>query len=374
MRPRPDPDRDTAAMRRALELARAYEGFTRPNPPVGAVVVRDGRIVGEGAHPGAGQPHAEVFALRAAGAKARGATLYVTLEPCSTHGRTPPCTEAVVAAGISRVVAAVRDPNPRHAGRGLRLLRRAGIEVTEGIACDEAAVLIEPFGRWITRRMPWLTLKLATTLDGRIADAAGRSKWITGPAARQIVHDLRRRVDAIMVGAGTVLADDPSLLPRPARGREPWRVVVDTAGRVPVTAHVLSDAAVSRTVMATTDRCPDRRLAEWLAAGAQVAVLPAGEGGVSLAHLMGHLGGLGILHVLCEGGGGLAGSLARAGLVDEYLWFVGPRILGAEARPAIGGAGWPLETAPELAVSEVRKVGKDVMIRARPVRRGGQED
>lgn len=374
MRPRPERETDEALMRRALDLARGREGLTRPNPPVGAVVVRSGRIVGEGAHPGAGKPHAEVFALRAAGRRARGSTVYVTLEPCCTQGRTPPCTDVILAAGVSRVVVAVRDPNPRHAGRGLRLLRKAGVKVLEGVGREPAAHLIEPFAKWIVTQRPWLTLKLAMTLDGRIADAQGRSKWITGSAARKVVHDARRRADAVMVGAGTVLADDPSLLPRPPRGRKTWRVIVDAAGRVPDTAQVFRDEAVERTLVATTNRCPDARMASWLAVGAQVAVLPGAGTGVDLPALMDHLGGLGLLHVLCEGGGALAGSLVRAGLVDEYLIFHAARILGGDGPvAAFGGPGWPLESAPSLRIREVRQIGPDLLVRARPLRRGQEE-
>lgn len=350
---------DTLFMRRAIELARRGEGLTRPNPPVGAVVVKSGRIVGEGWHRKAGGPHAEILALRQAGEAARGATLYVTLEPCCTHGRTPPCTDAVLAAGIRRVVAACRDPNPRHAGRGLRLLKRRGLDVVSGVAGGEAGRLVEPFAKWITRRRPFVTLKLAVTLDGRIADAEGRSRWITGEASRKRVQALRRRADAILTGVNTVNADDPSLLPRPARGRRPWRVVVDTRGRVNPDARIFHDEAAGRTMLATT--------AEAGAALAHVILPGRKNGRVDLAKLLQELAALDILHVVCEGGGQLAASLLGEKLVDELWLFVAPRILGGgETKPAVGGAGWMLKQAPVCRIVSCERVGEDVLLIARP--------
>lgn len=362
---------DAVFMARAIALARRAEGLTRPNPPVGAVVVRDGRVVGEGYHAGAGRPHAEVNALGMARRRARGATLYVTLEPCSTWGRTPPCTDAILAAGIRRVVAAVKDPNPHHAGRGLAVLRRHGVEAAlAATGSDEAEELIAPFASWITRGRPRLVLKLAATLDGRIADAAGRSKWITGPAARRLAQDWRRASDAVMVGVETVLADNPRLLPRPARGRRPWRIVVDSRGRTPADARVFADGRADRTVLATTAACADEAMRRYLAAGAQVAVLPAdGAGRVSLPDLLAHLAGMEVMQVLCEGGGELAAALIRGGLADEMRWFIAPRLLGGGSRPAVGGAGWPLACAPELCFRTVARAGADLVVHARFTRR-----
>lgn len=354
----------TKWMSEALRLARLGEGLTRPNPPVGAVIVNNGRIVGRGYHRKAGGPHAEVYALRQAGAKATGATLYVTLEPCSTFGRTPPCAEAIIRAGIKKVVAAVSDPNPRHAGKGFEILRRAGIEVVTGDGAAEASELLAPFSSSMIRKRPWLTLKLAESLDGRIADARGHSKWISGPEARTVVQGLRRRVDAVMVGAGTIIKDDPSLLPRPAKGRSPFRVVVDAAGKVPVNRRVFSDEFASRTLLVTTKRCPAGRQAVYAAGGSQVLVLPAAGRGVSLPALMKSLHALGVLHVLCEGGGELAASLVRANFVDELVIFVAPVIVGGDGVAAVGGRGWPLTAAPRFKIVESRVVGGDVMIRA----------
>lgn len=359
--------RDTADdtfMREALRLARLGEGLTRPNPPVGAVVVKNGRILGRGWHRRAGGPHAEIYALCQAGPQARGATLYVTLEPCSTTGRTPPCTDAILAAGLHRVVFALNDPNPRHAGRAARLLRRAGVAVSVGVEQMAARELTQPFATWMTTRRPWLTLKLAQTLDGRIADSTGASKWITSDAARKSVQDLRRRSDGILVGAGTVIADDPSLLPRPARGRQPWRIVVDSRGRCPVTARMFNDAAASRTIVATTRQCAPAHRTALEQRGVTVWVLPATrQGRVDMRVLSVRLGQAGMLRVLCEGGGELAGEWLRRNLVDEWCLFVAPKILGASGFPAVSGAGWRLARAPIWHWAETRRVGDDLMIR-----------
>jgi diaminohydroxyphosphoribosylaminopyrimidine deaminase/5-amino-6-(5-phosphoribosylamino)uracil reductase len=356
---------DAKWMGEALRLARLAEGLTRPNPPVGAVIVKHGRMIGRGYHRKAGGPHAEVYALRQAGIRAKGATLYVTLEPCCTFGRTPPCTEAIMRAGIKKVVAAVSDPNPRHAGKGFTQLRRAGIEVVVGVGAEEARELLAPFASAIIQKRPYVTLKLAESLDGRIADSAGRSKWISGPAARSVVQGLRRRVDAVMVGSGTVLKDDPSLLPRPSKGRMPFRVIVDADGKVPVNRRVFSDAFASQTILVTTKRCPSRRQADYAVRGAKVLVLSAVGRGVFLPALLRSLHGLGVLHVLCEGGSEFAASLIRANLVDELVLFVAPVIIGSDGLGAIGGRGWKLAGAPRLKIVETRMIGDDVMIRAK---------
>jgi len=351
-------------MEEALRLARRGEGLTRPNPPVGAVVVKGGRAIGRGYHRKAGGPHAEIYALRQAGVRARGATLYVTLEPCSSWGRTPPCTDAIVAAGIARVVAATPDPDPRHRGRGLRILERAGIEVETGVGRVAAGDLLKPFASRMTRRSPYVTLKLAESLDGKIADRTRQSKWITGALARKVVQELRRRADAILVGVGTAAEDDPSLLPRPARGRRPYRVIVDSAGRLPLNAKVVRDGLQSQTILAVTARCPAARRARFRAAGIEVWVLPAKQGRVALGPLMRKLAQHGVLSVLCEGGGDLAAGLIGTGLVDELVLFVAPLVIGGGGVNAVGGRGWLLKKAPRLRVSEVSQMGKDIMVRA----------
>ena len=361
-------------MAHALTLARRGEGLTRPNPPVGAVIVRGSRLVGQGWHHHSGGLHAEALAIQKVGARARNATLYVTLEPCCTQGRTPPCTRAIIQSGIRRVVLATRDPHPMHNGRGIAILRKAGLEVIESVAAPEARQLIAPFKQWIRTQRPYVTLKLAVSLDGKIADERGRSRWITGPAARRQVQAWRRSADAILVGAGTVLADDPSLLPKPSGGRRPWRVIADTRGTLASNAKIFTDGHQAQTIIATTHRCPARRQTAWRSTGAQVWVLPGSRGKVSLTALMKKLGALGCLHVLCEGGGDLSASLIRAGLVNEFRFFIAPRIIGGGKAPgAVGGVGWPLSAAPKLIFSECRRVGPDILITARMERRQRKE-
>lgn len=356
------PESDLAWLRQAIALARRAEGLTRPNPPVGAIVVRNGRAVGQGWHRKAGGPHAEVYALRQAGAQARRATLYVTLEPCSTFGRTPPCTDAILRAGVSRVVVGTADPNPRHAGRGLRILRRAGIRV-EVAGLPEARDLIAPFACQMRHRRPLITLKLGLTLDGRIADFTHRSRWITGPGAREQVQAMRRAADAILVGAGTVRHDNPSLWPRPDRGRNPWRIVVVRNGPLPLAAQLFTDAHAARTIVAAPKGWQPACARRIRKAGATVWELPRRG---FLRALAAELGRLGLLRVLCEGGGILAGELLRARLADELCVFLSPMLVGGPVGAA-GPARWLLGRAPRFARQEVRTVGQDLFLRLVPI-------
>ena len=356
-------------MKIALQLARRGESFTRPNPPVGAVIVKNGRVIGAGFHRRAGKDHAEIIALKKAGIRAKGAQMYVTLEPCCSHGRTPPCVHAIINSGICSVITSVLDPNPRHQGRGIITLKRAGIKVIEGISRDDGQKLIEPFQKWILSGKPFLSLKMAISYDGKTADYRGCSRWITGEKARAFVHDIRRRVDAVLVGAGTVLADDPSLLPKPARGRRPYRIVLDAKGHVSPDAKVLRDSAAKQTIMATTSLCPIRRRNEWLKHGAQVWIIPSrqGEGQISIPALMNRIGKLGLLHVLCEGGSETAASFIRAGMVDEFIFIFAPLIIGGKNAPAaVGGIGWQLAKSPKLRFIEQKIIGNDILVRARP--------
>jgi diaminohydroxyphosphoribosylaminopyrimidine deaminase / 5-amino-6-(5-phosphoribosylamino)uracil reductase len=349
-------------MTQALALARRAEGMTRPNPPVGAIVVRKGQKIGQGWHKKAGGPHAEVLALRQAGNKARGATIYVTLEPCSTTGRTPPCTQAILDAGLARVVIAMADPNPRHAGRGLRLLKKAGLHVEMGVCNEEARRLLAPFACHIVKQRPFITLKLGLSLDGRIADSTHSSRWITGPAAREMVQRMRRASDAILVGAGTVRHDNPSLWPRPDKQRNPWRVVVVRNGPLPLTAQLFTDVHADRTLVAAPKGWSPACARRLRAQGITVMELPPRR---FLPALASALGKAGILRVFCEGGGILAGELLKANLVDELCVFLSPMLIGGSVG-ATGNTSWTLPQAPRFSVIESGPAGKDFFFRMIP--------
>lgn len=349
-------------MARAVVLATRALGRTSPNPAVGAVVVRNGRVVGEGWTRPVGGPHAEVVALRRAGTRARGATLYVTLEPCAHHGRTPPCADAVVAAGVARVVVAVGDPNPRVRGRGLAKLARAGITVTRGILAAEAGAVSAWFRHYIVRRRPFVVLKLAASLDGRIATSTGESRWISGPQARRWVHELRNRVDAVMVGSGTVLADDPALTCRVRGGRDPLRVVVDGGLRISPRARMLREASTAPTLVATTSRAPTARKRALERAGADVLVVPGRGPRVDLATLLDLLAERGIVSVLVEGGGDLAAAMLRARLVDRVAIVTAPLLLGGDGRPMVGELGLSrLASAPRIVDGRITSLGADLL-------------
>lgn len=351
-------------MRLAIRLARRGLGRTSPNPPVGAVVVRRGRVVGRGFHRRAGEPHAEIEALRAAGHRARAATLYVTLEPCNHHGRTPPCSEAVLAAGVQRVVIGARDPNPHVRGRGADRLRRAGVAVDLGVEAAACAELIAPFAKYVRTGLPLVTLKLAASLDGRIATASGASRWITGPPARRLVHRLRNQTDAVMVGAGTVAADDPALTCRLRGGRNPLRVIVDGRLRVSLGAQVLTNAAAPATVIATVTRKP-RTIETLRRRGATVLLLPGRNGRLSLRRLLATLGRRGITSVMIEGGATLAAAAVREGVVDRLLCFFAPTLLGGDGYPMIGPLGvCRLTQAAALRDLRIARVGADVLVQA----------
>ena len=352
-------------MPRALQLAHRAVGSASPNPPVGAVIARHGRIVGEGSTQPPGQRHAEIVALRQAGELARGATLYVTLEPCSHHGRTPPCVDAIIAAGLAEVHASIPDPNPRVAGRGIAALRHAGIPVSLGQGRREAEELAAPHAIFITTGMPLVTLKFAMSLDGKIATHTGDSKWISGPESRRCVHALRASSDAIMAGIGTVLADDPQLTARDQNDaplpRQPLRVVVDSRARIPPDAALL--AQPGQTLVAVSE-IPDDTRSALEAAGADVFPAPDGSGRVALAELLRELARRGLTSVLVEGGGTLAGSLLDARLVHRVVAFVAPVIIGGARSPSpVGGRGAALiADAPRLADARIERFGDDVAI------------
>ena len=356
-------EQEAAWMRRALRLAARGEGRTSPNPMVGAVVVADGKPVGEGYHKEYGGPHAEVWALEAAGAKARGAKVYVTLEPCAHHGKTPPCASALIEAGVARVVAAVVDPNPKVSGSGVRMLREAGIEVEVGVLEQEAKRLNAAYFKYTTTGMPLVSLKAAMSLDGKIATATGESQWITGEKARAEGHRLRARHDAVLVGVGTVLADQPRLTVRKARGRNPLRVVVDTEARTPPEAALLG-ADERAPIIAVTERAPKERVEALERVGAQVWVGPAADGKVDLRALMRRLAEHQVQSVLVEGGGTVAAAALAAGLVDRVYFFIAPLIIGGEQAltPVEGNGVARLAEAWRLDRVKVRRVGEDLLI------------
>ncbi len=329
---------DERFMGRALELAAEGLGETSPNPAVGCVVVRAGRVVGEGLHRRAGGPHAEVKALARAGARARGATLYVNLEPCAHEGRTPPCAPLVRDAGVVRVVAAVRDPNPLVAGRGLALLRRAGVEVATGVLAPEASRLNERFLVAARTGRPFVLLKAAQTLDGRIATASGHSKWITSAAQRRQARWLRRLHDAVLVGIDTVLADDPLLLPSPRTRRPVARVVLDSHLRLPVAGRLARSARAGAPVLVVTGRAAPSRRRRLEDAGVEVVEVARSKGRISLEGVLEVLGGRGMTSVMVEGGSEVLGSFLAARLVDQVALFRAPLLLGGRgSRPAFGG-------------------------------------
>lgn len=349
-------------MREALRIARHAEGRTSPNPLVGAVVVRDGKIVAQGWHRKAGTPHAEIHALNMAGNLARDATLYVTLEPCSHFGRTPPCARAIVDAGIKKVVAAMSDPNPKVAGRGFDILRSAGIEVEVGLLEDEARKLNEAFIKWVTRKLPFVTLKFACSLDGKIATVGGQSQWISCETSRKFSHGLRDINDAILVGIGTVLADNPSLTTRLVDGKNPVRVIVDSNARIPLDATVVTDKS-ARTIVAVTSNASVEKISALENLG--VEIVTAGDGQrVDLRILMHELAAREITSVLVEGGATIHFAMLQAQLVDKVLAFVAPKILGgSQALTAVAGAGFDkLSDAIELENFTVQQLGADFLL------------
>jgi diaminohydroxyphosphoribosylaminopyrimidine deaminase/5-amino-6-(5-phosphoribosylamino)uracil reductase len=357
-------NRDELFMQRALELAAKALGRTSPNPAVGAVIVRGNQIIGEGFHRRAGLPHAEIEALRRLQGSAKGATLYVNLEPCSHHGRTPPCAEAVVAAGFKRVVVGMVDPNPLVRGQGLRCLRRAGIEVTTGVLRERCERLNEDFATFIRTGKPMVTLKLAASLDGRIATASGDSKWISGDLSRRLVHELRNRVDAVMVGAETVRADDPQLTCRIRGGRDPLRVIIDGRLSISPTARVCTQQSTARTVLVTTEESGgSRKRHEFEQQGTEVLCFPGEQGRVQLAPLLQELGRRGLKHVLIEGGGQIAAAALIEGVVNKVLFFYGPKLLGGEGKPMIGPLGIDRVAAGlKLHTIELHRLRDDVLV------------
>ena len=357
---------DIGYMEMALDLARRGTGYTSPNPMVGAVVVRDGKVVGRGYHERVGGPHAEVNAINDAGAEARGATLYVTLEPCNHTGWTPPCTEKILEAGIRRVVSATADPNPTVTGGGHDRLRAAGVIVDTGVCEAEARTLNEAFVTWTRTGRPFVIVKWAATLDGRIATRTGDSKWITGEASRACVHQLRHAADAILVGAGTVRADNPHLTARlpDGGGRDPVRIILDPRLTVPADSRIFSIDSAAETIIVTHEGVSGDRIAAVERQGAAVIRSPGGRRRIELAPLMDRLGAMGITSLLIEGGGRVIGSALRDGIVDKVIVFHAPKILGGDdGVPPCAGPG-PARMADSIHLTRVsvRRFDDDVMV------------
>ncbi len=357
-------DLDRSWMARALAEAERGRGEVEPNPMVGAVVVREGRAVGVGHHERFGGPHAEVNALARAGAQAEGATLHVTLEPCCHHGKTPPCTDAILKSGVARVVAAMRDPFPKVDGGGAALLRAAGVEVDLGPMADEARRLNGPYLKRLAVGLPYVTAKWAMTLDGRTAAASGDSRWISGPRSRALVHEVRGRMDAIVAGIGTVLADDPQLTARPPGPRTPLRVVLDGSARLPAESRLARTAREVPVLVAVTDRAPSDRRRALEDLGCEILPFP-GDGSVPIVPLLEDLSRRGVTNVLVEGGGMTLGAFLDAGQVDEVEVFIAPLIQGgSHAFSPARGAGSPsMAEALRLDRHEISLVDGDVRVR-----------
>ena len=366
---------DEQLMREALRLAKRAKGETSSNPLVGAVMAKGGKIIGRGWHRRAGLPHAEVEAISDAkrrGNRTKGATLYVTLEPCSTSGRMPPCTHAIIEAGISRVVVAATDPNPAHAGRAFRWLRRRGVAVERGVLADEATEINFAFNHWITAGLPFVTVKAAMTLDGKIATASGESKWITGPEARREGMKLRHEADAILVGVNTILADNPGLTLRDVRRpKAEWRgpalrrIVLDPRARTPLGSWVLGDEFAEQTTVVVSRDAPAGRLAK-LKERCRVITCPLAKRGFNLKSLLRKLGRQDCTHLLVEGGGETNAAFIEAGLASRVAFFYAPKILGGrDARTAVAGEGLPLAKGLQLEKIRWRNLGPDLMLTAR---------
>lgn len=358
-------------MRRALKLAARGAGRTSPNPAVGSVIVKDGRIIAEGYHKKAGRPHAEAAALSALESGAKGSTLYVTLEPCCHFGKTPPCTDAIISSGIKKVVIGAVDPNPRVSGRGISLLRAAGILVTSGVLERECRKLNEAYNRYITAGVPFVTLKLAQTLDAKTATAGGESKWITGTASRALVHRMRSMADAVMVGSSTVISDDPELNVRHLRGRDPLKVVLDTRLKTPLTARVFKGGVL---LIFTTKEASPSKIRKAAEAGAEVVVVPAVKGGVDLKRVLKELAKREVVSVMAEAGGTLAASLLREDLVDRLSVFISPTVIGSDGLDAVGPLGVKrLKDALKIDDLTVKRVGTDILVEGYLRKRGASK-
>jgi diaminohydroxyphosphoribosylaminopyrimidine deaminase/5-amino-6-(5-phosphoribosylamino)uracil reductase len=354
---------DERWMKRALRLAEKGRGRTSPNPMVGAVLVKDGVRVGEGYHAKAGESHAEILALRQAGEEARGAILYLNLEPCTHYGKTPPCAPHVIEAGVKRVIIGMQDPNPLVKGKGIEILRRAGLHVEVGILEEECRKLNEAFCKYILKKEPFVILKIAATLDGKIATRNGDSKWISGEASRRFVHKLRDQVDGALVGIGTVLKDDPLLTARIRGGRDPYRIVLDTRLKIPEEAKVI-ETSPSKVIIAATELAPEDRIKKLEKKGVKILILDSKEGRVNLKSCLSKLGEIGMMSLMVEGGSQVNGSFLDEGLIDKLLLFLSPKLIGdQQALGIFAGRGVSdLQEAVALKEIKAKRVGEDILL------------
>lgn len=358
-------DRDY--LRLALRLAAKGRGRTSPNPMVGALIVKGGKIVGKGYHKKAGSPHAEVLAIEEAGEKLEGATLYVNLEPCCHYDKkTPPCTDTIIKAGIKRVVLSMVDPNPKVSGKGIEILRTSKIEIIKGILEEDARRLNEAYIKYITTGLPFVILKIASSLDGKIATAQGESRWITGERSRRLVHRLRDEMDGVMVGIGTVLADDPMLnvrLPN-KKGNDPHRIILDSDLRIPLTAKILNMPSLAKTYIVTTTGAPEDKITALKEKGAEILIADSEEGYIDIPSLMKRLGGLGVMSLMIEGGSETNASVLRSGIMDKVIIFIAPKIIGGHDSKGWVGGRSPHRLADALRLKDLRikRIGEDIMI------------
>ena len=350
-------------MKRAIRLAEKGRGRTSPNPLVGAILVKDGKAIGEGYHAKAGEDHAEIIALREAGEKAKGSTLYINLEPCIHYGKTPPCAPEVIEAEVKRIFIGMEDPNPLVKGKGIATLKRAGLEVHVGILEKECQKLNEAFYKYIVKKEPFIILKIAATLDGKIATRSGDSKWISNEASRQIVHRFRDQVDGIVVGIGTILKDDPFLTARIKKGRDPFRIILDSQLRIPEEAKVIENSP-SKTIIATTEMAPKDKVERLEKKGVRILTLDSKEGRVDLRSCLSRLGEMGIMSLMVEGGSQVYGSFLDEGLIDKLLLFLSPKLIGdSQALGIFGGNGvGTLKEAVLLTDLKIKRSGGDILI------------
>lgn len=359
-------------MRQAIELALKAKGETSPNPMVGAVIIKEGKVIGEGYHKKAGTPHAEINALNAAGKNAKGGIMYVNLEPCCHQGRTPPCTKSLIKSGLKRVVVGMTDPNPLVLGKGIKELKEGGVQVSAGLLEKECKRLNEVYIKYITTGMPFVLLKVAMSLDGKIATSLRESKWITGKSSREQAHKLRDAVDAVMVGIGTILQDNPNLTValKRKRGKNPIRIIVDSNLRIPIDANVLkvfshtSRSSKPEIIIATTKRADTKKLNSLMEKGIDVMITEDDSQRVNLLKLMYELGKLGITNLLIEGGSELNSSALKSGIVDKVIFFIAPRIIGGkDGIPAVGGRGIEkLEDSLNISEVTLDKIGSDIVV------------